>query len=328
MMKPEVSLIENFATNSIELFDFCRSQIAWDGSMHTRQTASFGVPYNYSQMSYPAAPIPMILQDLMDKLLAQLSFRPNNCLANFYPDGGAKMGFHFDSLENLTPGTGVAIVSLGASRPLTFRRRDDKTVETALEMTSGSLLYMPPVVQDEWLHGILKSDDEVGSRISLTFRQMATYKVLIDKKPAVERSTAGLKFDCVLPFRELEAAPGAFATVFLALFDARVAGERANRAQIAAKLFVEKHEGFGDAVTHGARLTRHAAAFGEGFDVESLLAGKGERGAQMLLMGDAGEVFFDRFAVDRDGAIAGSQPNARDGVFALAGAVKCVCHNI
>jgi hypothetical protein len=74
-------------------------------------------------------------------------------------------------------------------------------------------------------------------------------------------------------------------------------------------------------------LTRHAAAFGEGFDIESLLASQSERGAEMLLMGDAGEVFFDRFAIDRDGAVAGSQPNARDGVFALAGAVKCVCHD-
>jgi alkylated DNA repair dioxygenase AlkB len=171
-MKPNVLLFENFVSDASELFRFCTSKIAWDSTMNARQTASFGVPYNYSQMSYPASPIPTPLQKLMDDLEEKLPFHPNNCLANFYPDGGAKMGFHFDSLENLVEGTGVAIVSLGASRPLTFRSRKDKSVEDAVEMASGSLLYMPPEVQNEWLHGLLKSEEEVGARISLTFRQM------------------------------------------------------------------------------------------------------------------------------------------------------------
>lgn len=82
------------------------------------------------------------------------------------------MGFHFDSLEHLAPDTGVAIVSLGDTRSLTFRNRTDKTVEVSYPLVSGSLLYMPPQVQNEWLHGVMKSEPEIGPRMSLTFRHI------------------------------------------------------------------------------------------------------------------------------------------------------------
>ena len=41
-------------------------------------------------------------------------------------------------------------------------------------------------------------------------------------------------------------------------------------------------------------------------------------------MRDAAEVLFERFAVDGEFAVARRDPHARDGVFALAGAVRLV----
>ena len=170
---PDVLFISDFWSDCATLFEFCTTQIAWDETLRARKTASFGVPYNYSQMTYPAAPMPAPLQSVISQLEPKIGFAPNNCLLNFYADGGASMGFHFDSLENLASGTGVAIVSLGATRELTFRRRDDVSVQKSFALPSGALIYMPPEVQNEWLHGVPKSPEPVGARISLTFRCLA-----------------------------------------------------------------------------------------------------------------------------------------------------------
>lgn len=43
--------IEDFLTNSTSLFEKLRTEIVWDTTMTVRKTASFGKPYNYSQMN-------------------------------------------------------------------------------------------------------------------------------------------------------------------------------------------------------------------------------------------------------------------------------------
>lgn len=113
--------------------------------------------------------MPPEIQAVCDQLEAALGFRPNNCLLNYYEDGGSSMGFHSDSSEELLAGTGVAIVSLGHVRSIVFRSKADKSVEFAYPLPSGSLLYMTKQIQDAWLHAIPK-DPSAGERISMTFR--------------------------------------------------------------------------------------------------------------------------------------------------------------
>lgn len=73
----------------------------------------------------------------------------------------------FSSL--MLSGTGVAIVSLGAMRSLTFRRCDDHQIRCDFPLPAGSLLYMDAGVQDNWQHAVRKEKD-VGPRMSLTWR--------------------------------------------------------------------------------------------------------------------------------------------------------------
>ncbi|RYX84158.1 alpha-ketoglutarate-dependent dioxygenase AlkB [bacterium] len=171
MSTPDIHLWPDFVTDSLSLFEHLKDTIAWESSMRARRTASFGAPYNYSQMSYPKCPIPAALERLLAPIGDKVGWIPNNSLVNFYPDGDSTMGFHFDALEPLEEGTGVAIVSLGEQRTLTFARRDDKGVRFEQPMPPGSLLLMPAPVQNEWLHGVLKQAG-VGSRMSLTFRRL------------------------------------------------------------------------------------------------------------------------------------------------------------
>ncbi|WP_431687688.1 alpha-ketoglutarate-dependent dioxygenase AlkB [Hahella sp. NBU794] len=77
--------------------------------------------------------------------------------------------YHSDSSEELAPGTGVAIISLGAERRISYRSKADKAHVVTYMLEHGALLYMDKGVQDRWMHAIPKMPG-VGERISLTFR--------------------------------------------------------------------------------------------------------------------------------------------------------------
>ena len=137
--------------------------------MAARRTASFGVPYNYAQMTYPAVPMHPALVPVVEQLKNTLGIQFNNCLLNFYETGHSKMGFHADDTTNLQPGTGVAIVSLGYPRKITYRSKADKTIQQSFMLPPGSMLYMTNELQEDWVHAI-KRQKNVGPRISLTWR--------------------------------------------------------------------------------------------------------------------------------------------------------------
>jgi alkylated DNA repair dioxygenase AlkB len=151
------------------LFLHLRDNVIGDERMRARKTASFGVSYDYSQITYPEAPMPLELQRICEQIQRVLGFHPNNCLINYYPDGNASMGFHSDSSEELAEGTGVAIVSLGSTRTIVYRSKEQRSDEYSYALEAGSLLYMSQEMQAHWLHAIPKQAD-AGERISLTFR--------------------------------------------------------------------------------------------------------------------------------------------------------------
>ena len=164
-----ISYIEDFIPSSTELYDFLEKSVNWDTSMKARKTASYGVAYNYSQMQYPFQEFSDELDEIRLQMEGLLGFLPNNCLINFYLDGRSKMGFHSDQTDILEGDSGVAIVSLGETRTLRFRKITDHEETVDYPLASGSLLYMTQEVQDHWQHAVTKSTTENG-RMSLTFR--------------------------------------------------------------------------------------------------------------------------------------------------------------
>ncbi len=167
-----IRLVTDFLPDSHALYEHLVAIVVWDTRIRARKSASFGVPYNYSGIEWPHVSIPDAIQPLLTSVTKEIGFEPNNCLANYYPEGKSSMGFHSDSTEALEPGTGIAVVSLGAERTITFHRISDKTVTESYRLSSGSLLWMCPEMQAEWRHAVLADRDVSGGRISLTFRRV------------------------------------------------------------------------------------------------------------------------------------------------------------
>ncbi len=163
--------LHDFISNHTALYNKLVAEIAWDTRMAARKTASFGKAYNYSQLEYPYQEFLPELQEIIYNLKPIIGFEPNNCLVNYYMDGKSKMGYHSDQTDILMDNTGIAIVSIGATRILKFRNINEPDIFVDFELTNGSLIYMTQEVQDVWQHAIPKSDTEDG-RISLTFREM------------------------------------------------------------------------------------------------------------------------------------------------------------
>jgi alkylated DNA repair dioxygenase AlkB len=173
MNEPNLIINNGFVPDSYLLFDRLISIIDWDDRMRARKTASFGSPYNYSDIDYPSCPMLDELVPVLDKLEKKFGFRPNNCLINYYPNGDSTMGFHSDSIDELIGDTGISIISLGAERAIAFQNKHDKTQQYSYSLKSGSLLFMSQDIQRYWKHAILKQP-ETGGRISLTFRLLSS----------------------------------------------------------------------------------------------------------------------------------------------------------
>lgn len=170
MTPPDIDFVTHFVPDPHALFEQLKTSVPWDERMRARKTASFGVPYDYSQISYPAVPMPEALEQLCPVIAQLLGFHPNNCLLNFYPDGQSSMGFHSDANEQLVAGTGVVVISLGHARSMLFKHKQSAVIHE-YSLPSGSLLHMSDALQTQWLHAIPKAPG-AGERISLSFRQL------------------------------------------------------------------------------------------------------------------------------------------------------------
>ena len=127
-----ITYINNFLEHPDSLFESLKTNVEWDEKMIARKTASFGVAYNYSQMSYPSKEMPHELSMICNKVNNVIGFEPNNCLINYYLNGKSKMGFHSDQTDILETNTGIVIVSLGD----TFRFFDLYDTRTTIRMAT------------------------------------------------------------------------------------------------------------------------------------------------------------------------------------------------
>jgi alkylated DNA repair dioxygenase AlkB len=166
-----IRIVADFLPDPATWYDRLVAQVAWDERIRSRKAASFGLPYNYSGTVWPETPFPALLEPVRDRVRDAVGWLPTNCLALWYPDGESALGYHSDSIASLAPGTGIAVVSLGAERAISYRHQVTRAVER-YPLPAGSLLWMSEAMQADWKHGVLADPAATGGRISLAFRCM------------------------------------------------------------------------------------------------------------------------------------------------------------
>ncbi|MEC3992352.1 alpha-ketoglutarate-dependent dioxygenase AlkB [Actinacidiphila sp. DG2A-62] len=88
-----------------------------------------------------------------------------------YRDGRDSVAWHGDRIgRGGTHDTMVAIVSLGAPRPLVLRPRGGGPTAVRQPLGHGDLIVMGGSCQRTWDHAVPKTRAEVGGRISVQFR--------------------------------------------------------------------------------------------------------------------------------------------------------------
>jgi alkylated DNA repair dioxygenase AlkB len=169
---PDLRYLPDAIPDADRCFARLVDEVEWSDRMRARRTASFGRPYNYSGQVYAAAPMPPLIAAIAERAGRAAGHGFDNCLLNFYATGDHTMGFHHDAYDGLVDTSWIAIVSLGAARPIVFRSVD-RTALHQLTLAPGSILLMNQATQAAWAHAIPRAA-AAGPRISATFRQFAT----------------------------------------------------------------------------------------------------------------------------------------------------------
>ena len=94
----------------------------------------------------------------------------NSVGLNFYRDGRDSVAAHNDHLDEIVDGSPIALVSLGAVRRMIIRTKKPPRRAMHIDLEAGSLLVMSYETQLHYTHGIPKTRESVGPRISLAFR--------------------------------------------------------------------------------------------------------------------------------------------------------------
>jgi alkylated DNA repair dioxygenase AlkB len=127
--------------------------------------------YTYSGIKHVAAPMTEDMLEIAHRIREGFGIEFNTVLLNYYRDGRDGMSWHSDDERELGPAPVIACLSLGGARVIRFRHKRTR-MGLGLVLEPGSLLLMSGKIQANWQHSIPKSKRVLGSRISLTFRQM------------------------------------------------------------------------------------------------------------------------------------------------------------
>jgi alkylated DNA repair dioxygenase AlkB len=124
-------------------------------------------------------PTVLLIKEHLEKTL-NLVF--NHVVIQYYKNGHCYIGEHSDKTLDIRRGTPIVNLSLGATRTFILKDKNTK-IKNRIKLFNNSVYILTEQLNREYLHSIKqdkrsdnqKENDELGSRISLTFRQIDTY---------------------------------------------------------------------------------------------------------------------------------------------------------
>jgi len=152
-----------------------------------------GSPYGYAGMkrtdgrrfgagtaSTSTSKFDRAVERLRARVSERLGFQFDTCIVNHYVSSGAdpssapaQLGWHADDTSHLDLASPIAGVTIGATRPIVFRRKTWKRGDPKYEVLprSGSLFTMFTPMQQHWVHAV-PTRKTSGDRWSFTFRKL------------------------------------------------------------------------------------------------------------------------------------------------------------
>jgi len=142
--------------------------VAWYGDPHRS--------YSYSGITMESEPWTEPLLEIKARIEEVSATTFNSVLINLYRDGRDGVGWHSDDEPELGEHPVIGSVSFGGVRNFVLRHKRKKheghRLRVELHLTHGSYLLMRGETQRFWMHQIPKTEEHVGPRINLTFRQI------------------------------------------------------------------------------------------------------------------------------------------------------------
>ena len=135
-----------------------------------RQTAVFGATQDY--ITKERNPIPDLLKELQLKIEAFTGERINNIYLNKYRNKDEGIGFHRDDIPGLDYEL-LSVISLGDTRDMVLRRKGVDEVRISLKHGDLLLKHLD-LDRAGWFHSVVRSEEEVGPRISVIYANVDT----------------------------------------------------------------------------------------------------------------------------------------------------------
>jgi alkylated DNA repair dioxygenase AlkB len=133
-----------------------------------------GIPYTlfgkkYGRKNYTETVL-RIKKELEEKLPVNADYF-NTCTLNYYNSGNCSFRDHTDKMPDLEQPMIVATLTLGNSNRKMRLINRFTNIGYEVVLKHNSMLFMGPGMQDIYLHGIPKEENDVEPRLSLSFRR-------------------------------------------------------------------------------------------------------------------------------------------------------------
>ena len=155
-------------------FATLRYGVAWQQERRPMYDRVVDVPRLLAGFALDDPSLPPVLADAAQRLRDALETPFTHVGMNYYRDGRDSVAMHNDKLYSIVPGWPIALLSLGDARRMDIRAKPDgeaaRRTTLRILLEPGSLLVMSHHSQLHYDHGIPKTREPVGPRISLAFR--------------------------------------------------------------------------------------------------------------------------------------------------------------
>jgi alkylated DNA repair dioxygenase AlkB len=152
-----------------------RRDVPWKAERRRMYDRDVDVPrltahFHLTPEATAASPPPAAIDQAARHMISKTGTPFNSVGLNLYRDGRDSVAPHNDHLDAIVSGSPIALLSLGATRRMTIRAKEKPRRALHVALEHGSLLWMSYATQIHYTHGVPKTADPVGERISLAFR--------------------------------------------------------------------------------------------------------------------------------------------------------------